>query len=718
MSEDQYSPDKPIQSSTEDVFNRGPFAKNLAKTISENTLEDGYVIGLYSEWGYGKTSTLNLIKEELETNDNVEVIEFNPWLYVDIQAMILGLFDTLAKGLDAKLNNKKEEVGKFLKKVGGLVSTVGLSSDIVSGAPGAVASATGNILDNATLDELRERINGFIKESNKRLVVIIDDVDRLDKDEVFQLFKLIKIAVDFQGIAYLISFDDVMVSKVLGERFGENEETGQSFIEKIIQVPIHLPLIDPQTLNRYVLTGLDKLLDKFNVEISQEEIERFRESFDEVISINIRSPRMANRYLNALRFILPLVGKEINYTDILIIEAIRLLFPKEYNLLRRARNEMTGLQEDYFVDNEDKKKKIKHYIETSFPKRLDLVRLLVNLFPAVDNAMKTYGNSHINELELKKMKRASSLDYFDRYFTYGIAPDDVSDQKILDALKNKDIKKAGASISSLVTKYNGDTIVDKLITYAQKQTDGKLTALTLISIIDVFSDKESSKFMRSQVHRISDLIFELVKNYKGNKTNLILDLMSQIKDLDLFTYYFRDIRLAQIEESTFLSANDYKKVQKSFITKLNELSNNGTRVLHKSGSSVTVHLYSFWKEIVGEEEFNNYLNPHIKSSKDALELVTKFLSTWHGSGAPKRGDLDRAAFEFLKKTIDIEALYPLINKYNRSQAVATYPEFKDAVNVVGNENSTEFKKILARQFLYLYARQHKEDDVESSEDQA
>ena len=87
------SPDLPITKSTEDRLNRGTFAKSLAKTISHYAFPSSFTIGLYGEWGSGKTSLVNMVLEAVEDIDNSAIIlRFNPWLCTDPKQLITQFF--------------------------------------------------------------------------------------------------------------------------------------------------------------------------------------------------------------------------------------------------------------------------------------------------------------------------------------------------------------------------------------------------------------------------------------------------------------------------------------------------------------------------------------------------------------------------------------------------------------------------------------------------
>ena len=80
------SPDLPITKSSEDTLNRSSFAKNLAKTISQYSLQSSFTIGLYGEWGSGKTSLVNMVLEFAEEMDeNTIILRFNPWLFAPLR---------------------------------------------------------------------------------------------------------------------------------------------------------------------------------------------------------------------------------------------------------------------------------------------------------------------------------------------------------------------------------------------------------------------------------------------------------------------------------------------------------------------------------------------------------------------------------------------------------------------------------------------------------
>jgi predicted KAP-like P-loop ATPase len=169
-----YVADAPISDPKLDRFDRWPFAKRIADTIAMHTDRSSLVIALYGIWGDGKTTVLNFVDNELRSKPNVVVVRFNPWRFPDEQSLLRSFFATLAKALEVSLTNGKEEIGKSLAKYGGLLNVVW------SGA-GSAAKEAGELLSNINLDDEKRRIEAILSENGKKVVVLMDDIDRLKK---------------------------------------------------------------------------------------------------------------------------------------------------------------------------------------------------------------------------------------------------------------------------------------------------------------------------------------------------------------------------------------------------------------------------------------------------------------------------------------------------------------------------------------------------------
>lgn len=192
-----YLSDDPIASKAQDRFGRATFAARIAQTIAKREDPSSVVIGLYGPWGDGKTSVLKMMEESLGLHQNSIAIRFNPWHFPSEDALLRGFFATLAKGL-GKEPALRKRAAALLGKYGGLLSVVSVAVPGVEINPGEAAKNLGEALSKDGLDELKDEIDELLLKSGKRLVILIDDIDRLDRAETHAIFKLVKLSASFK----------------------------------------------------------------------------------------------------------------------------------------------------------------------------------------------------------------------------------------------------------------------------------------------------------------------------------------------------------------------------------------------------------------------------------------------------------------------------------------------------------------------------------------
>lgn len=318
-----YLNDHPVNEKNNDRFSRYEFARRIAQTIINRSDSTGITIGIYGQWGEGKTSVLNFIKEELKKDESILILNFNPWRYTDEDNLLKNFLEKIAKLIDYELKTKKEKFGEFLKKYGAVGSLFGYDM-----------STVGKVISEENIETLKERVNEVLRTGNNKLVIVVDDIDRLDKNEIFSIFRLVKLTANFEKTTYLLSFDEKMVSNAIGERFGENREAGSNFLEKIIQVPLKIPQAQKSSLYSYFISLLDKIIDDNKINIDENQAIDFTTQFKESILLRLHTPRLAVRYCNILSFALPILEGEVNLIDLMLIEALKIFYPEHYEFVK------------------------------------------------------------------------------------------------------------------------------------------------------------------------------------------------------------------------------------------------------------------------------------------------------------------------------------------------------------------------------------------------
>lgn len=425
--------DEPIASKAHDRFGRALFSARIAETIAKRQDESSIVIGLFGPWGDGKTSVLKMMEESLIQYEHVVTIRFNPWHFPSEDALLRGFFATLAEAL-GKEPAFKEKAAKLLESYGGILSVVSVALPGVEINPGEAAKSIGESLSKVSLDQLKDQIDTLLGQSGKRLVILIDDIDRLDKNETNAIFKLVKLSAGFKYTSYVLAFDDDVVAAALGERYGAGgHEAGRAFLEKIIQVPLHLPPADRISLREITFEGVDYALNQAGIVLDQRQVDVFSRHFVDGLEPKLETPRLAKLYTNALMFALPLVKGEVNIAEFMLIEGVRVLYPKLYATIREnsdlflkgePRTALRGLEQPPSPIS----KLIESGMPTSDSEERERVRqrLLKPLFPRIGNS--TYGGEW--EGKWAREKSICSARYFKRYFVYGVPEGDIADSRL------------------------------------------------------------------------------------------------------------------------------------------------------------------------------------------------------------------------------------------------------------------------------------------------
>ena len=430
-----YSSDHPIRSKREDRFNRAPFAARVADTTAMRPDPSSIVIGLYGPWGGGKSSTLNLMEEALSVHSDVVVVRFNPWLFSSGDGVLRGFFDTLAAALGLSLPGKAEKIARLLRDYGSVLS---LASFAATGSNRASAPRAPKGSDDSpssvTLEEMKDRVEKLLLQSGKRVVTLIDDIDRLDRTGIEAIFKLVKLWASFANASHVLSFDDEIVASTIGERYAQaGYEAGRNYLAKIIQVPLHLPPPDAMQLRQMVLDGVAAALRQAGVDLGQEEADVFAHRFVAGLEQRLGTPRHAKLYVNAVTFALPLLKEEAHPVDLLLMEGIRVFYPKVYSLIRDNAELFLGGGRDSDQNTESAQRRhIADLIgqaadQMTAEQNASLRRdLLEALFPR----LRTTRYEHDWETIWAREQRICSKQYFQRYFTYSVPPGDIGDLEV------------------------------------------------------------------------------------------------------------------------------------------------------------------------------------------------------------------------------------------------------------------------------------------------
>lgn len=208
---------------------RKKFASALASLVRNTDLrERGATIGITGEWGAGKTLVLREIKSVLEKD--MTVIEFYPWQSSSPDNLIEDLFQTFASRLHPHSRTLSLNLKNYADKL------IALDIDKHINFMAKIGRWAGG--GDRSINDARREIQRKLDRLSKSIVVIIDDLDRLDKDELFETLRLVRNTAHFRNIAYIIAYDPDYTVKMLERKGIEN---AKEYLHKIFMLSLSLP---------------------------------------------------------------------------------------------------------------------------------------------------------------------------------------------------------------------------------------------------------------------------------------------------------------------------------------------------------------------------------------------------------------------------------------------------------------------------------------------
>ena len=380
----------PIHNFDEDLFQYGEFARALARgVVNRSNITEPYVVGIDAAWGMGKTSAAQLIRRsftEIGAEDpsdecRVHVIEFQPWLVSSLDALAISYIGELTGALNASFQHRlgpdwQAFRKRLLKRFGSLLaaSAGGVASIYASGSFGAVSAAAKALLEVSDVSteqlgrELRQKLANV---DAGQIVVIVDDVDRLHPDEMRHLLTLITTFGNLPRVTHLLLHDRKIVDGAMMRSLGHGVDGGPTYLEKIIQLPSALPIVEPIKLRDFLLTRLRQSCD-----IGETDEAGVREFWRDFLRSLLTTPREITRLTNTLAVTWRGIEEHADFLDFLGIETLRLIRPPVWERIRGHRYVLVG-ETDLSVANgtvpnstvlaPDEPEQVRSLIERLFP---------------------------------------------------------------------------------------------------------------------------------------------------------------------------------------------------------------------------------------------------------------------------------------------------------------------------------------------------------------
>ena len=386
--------DNDIKCTKDDLLDFKKLYESISNHLSYYEEKDTLIISIEGEWGSGKTSLSNFIIEKIEEieeknivsneilHKKIFVIKFSPWMITDLNNLIKYFFSELMKTI-LKINKKlkKQQVIDDFKKFVQLITpdkfTIG----------GAEYSIDKFFNSEESIFKSKVKIANYLKDLESKILIVVDDIDRLTDSETEIFFRLIKGIADFDNLIYLLLFDKVIVSNSL--KTFKNED-GEKYLDKIIQIPFYTPKLEHSKIEKVLFNRLDSIINSHsNVNF---DAKRWANIYHAGLKFYFHNLRNVYRFTSSLAFQFSLFSGrktfEVNTVDLIAIECLRIFESeaiKELSNSSKAFTTFKATSSSSTYEKENFNRQIERVIDkVSIDRKNQFKSIIIELFPTTE----------------------------------------------------------------------------------------------------------------------------------------------------------------------------------------------------------------------------------------------------------------------------------------------------------------------------------------------
>ena len=388
----KFEEDKPITCSEDDELGFVEDVDLLFQSINDRQDSSSFSIGINARWGDGKSSFINLLAEKVITNkDGYILVRFNP-RYANNDSIQASFFETLFSELSKFDSRFKRSFNDYLKVI-----------DVI--ADNNYLSALLSMTELFNREDEKEKINQAIKQLGKRVIVIIEDLDRLMKDEIIEVLKLIDGNASFDNLIFISAYDKDSIHSLI------SLDECNTYSDKFFTYERTLPLRSPNLMLKFLMEHL--IQNQGFSKDEEDEIRNVVRANSSLFQAYLHNLRDIKRYINLVRPAIKRIYKEIKVRDFLLIELVRYRYPNEYRKLYEQnshKDSETNFERKITIDGIDKEYKSQDILSVLFPSNGNYSYRSINSI----GAFSIYFHEHLFEhLSINKLDSLfdESIDY-------------------------------------------------------------------------------------------------------------------------------------------------------------------------------------------------------------------------------------------------------------------------------------------------------------------
>jgi KAP-like P-loop domain-containing protein len=312
--------DFPVPEGGEDLLGRQPIVDGLVSTI---LLEQPAVIAVTGGYGEGKTSLLNLTVGELKKLDATEVpivVRHSPWLAADSNSLVLSLLNSIVAEIKAKfiVPGLGRDAARYARTLLSIVPKADRLKDLVSEPS-----------QETRIAALTDRI----ARTRRSVLVILDDLDRMESGELEAVFKFLRGSDQLSNITFLCSLDKTEVALIL--KATRPYQDTDKFVEKFFSIQFPLPKVDSSELRDLLSRKIARVITRYAPQPEEGFAKALESIWEGGAGLYFGNLRRIKLFLNKISNSLERIAGEVNAEDFIRLELIRDIAPDLYERIYR-----------------------------------------------------------------------------------------------------------------------------------------------------------------------------------------------------------------------------------------------------------------------------------------------------------------------------------------------------------------------------------------------
>ncbi|WP_435528108.1 KAP family P-loop NTPase fold protein [Microbacterium aurantiacum] len=426
-----------------DTLGRADLPHSVATAVRALALgqANGSISALVGPWGSGKTWVLDRCLPLLEFppagQESVRVVQFNPWLFADESALFAGFADLVLREVRSRRARRRIVRGLRLIGPASKYGPVDLT---------AAARALGDYLDPpGSPTSIAHAVAQGVRKSRRRVCVVMDDLDRLNPDELVTLFKLIRLLGNLPGVSYLLSLDEETILHLLQNTdiARSDPERARSYLEKVIESKFRIPPLTIDQIHSLAFEPLIAHATANDLTVHKRSMESLEWIFTQSFSRRLTTVRAIERFLVEVHALPPALHGEIDYKDWCLAGFLKTQMPSVWKFV--ADHKLDFLDKRFRMPTLSQSSPTNHFVEGLPAKLASLgldsegvvvaIDVLNAMFPAVSIPGGSELSSKSTSAESERQRGIGHEDYFDRYTWLAFTPEDISDQTVISLLR-------------------------------------------------------------------------------------------------------------------------------------------------------------------------------------------------------------------------------------------------------------------------------------------